>query len=167
MSESAEKPTGLVADANVLIDYAKSDKSVLALISDHIAPIYVPSPVFDEANQFSEADAAALNMAIVEPTLSQALEAQHGQGAPSFQDWLCFVVARDTGWSVLTSDKALRNECNRNGISCVWGLGVMGDLVAGGRLQAPRAMRVANKIASVNPYITQEILSRFRNSIGL
>ncbi len=108
MSQSNKKPAGLVADANVLIDYAKSDKSVLALISRHVAKIHVPSPVYEEVGDLSQRDAVKFDISIVEPTLDQVIEAQAGDGPTSFQDRLCFVMARDTSWALLTNDKALR-----------------------------------------------------------
>ena len=40
MSPSGQRLTGLVADASVLIDYAETDKSVLALISPEVGRTY-------------------------------------------------------------------------------------------------------------------------------
>ncbi len=116
MSSPHDKPTGLIADANVLIDYAQSERSVLALISCHVASIYVPSPVFEEVNKLSEKEVARLGINVVEPTLDQVLEAEAGDGPTSFEDRLCFVVARDGGWHLLTNDKALRKICQESSI---------------------------------------------------
>jgi hypothetical protein len=44
---------GLISDANVLIDYAKSTPSVLRLISQHLQQLYVASPVLAEVHDFS------------------------------------------------------------------------------------------------------------------
>lgn len=44
----------LVVDANVLIDYAKADESVLALVVRHVGPVYVPRDVLDEVDQVDE-----------------------------------------------------------------------------------------------------------------
>ncbi|HUW84589.1 MAG TPA: hypothetical protein VMZ31_17540 [Phycisphaerae bacterium] len=85
----------------------------------------------------------------------------------SFKDWLCFVVARDAGWSVLTNDMALRKACDSTGVSCVWGMEAMAMLVETRHLSAARAMGVARKIARINPFITDSILERFRHRIGL
>ena len=156
-----------MADANVLIDYAESGRSILALISRHVATIYVPSPVFGEVNKLSEEDAAHLGIDILEPTLDQALEAQAGEGPTSFEDRLCFVVARDEGWSVLTNDIKLRKECDNEGIACLWGMEAMALLVKSKNLSAARAMSVAEKIAGINPFITDSILQDFRNKIGV
>ena len=167
MSPAGQGLTGLVADASVLIDYVETDRSVLSLISRRLATIHVPSPVLEEVRALSNKDAAALGIDVVEPTLHQALEAQAGEGRMSFRDWLCFVVARDAGWSVLTNDMALRKACDSAGVSCVWGMEAMAMLVDGKHLSAARAMAAARKIARVNPFITDTILDRFRDRIGL
>ena len=168
MSPSRDKLAGLVADASVLIDYAESDRSVLALVSRHLATIHVASPVLaDEVGKLPEKDAARLGIDVVEPTLDQVLEAKTEERSTSWYDRLCFVVARDAGWSVLTNDTALRKACGSVGIGCVWGLEAMVILVQTEHLSAERAMGVAEKIARLNIYITSEILTRFRKRIGL
>ncbi len=167
MSPSPDNPAGLVADASVLIDYAESDRSVLALMSRHLATIHVPSPVFEEVHKLSEKDAARLGIDVVEPTLDQVLEAEAGEGPTSFEDRLCCVVGRDAGWSVMTNDAALRRVCDSIGIGCVWGLEAMTLLVERQHLSTERAVAIAEKIASVNIYITPKVLARFRKGIGL
>jgi rRNA-processing protein FCF1 len=150
MSASRNKPTGLIADANVLIDYADSTMSVLKLISQHIAPIHVPSPVFQEVAQLSEEKAINLGINVVEPALEQALEAQAEQGSTSFQDRLCFVTVRDMGCSVLTNDVALRKACDNNGIGCLWGMEAMAILVK--RITSPLSERW--RLRSESPTLT-------------
>ncbi len=168
MSPSGDKRVGLVADANVLIDYIESDKTVLALMSRHLAPIHVPSPVFDdEVRKLSAKDAQALSIDVMEPTLDQVLEARAAQGATSWYDRLCLMVARDAGWSVLTNDIALRRACDGTKVSCVWGLEAMTILVGTKHLSAARAVGVAEKIARANPFITRRIVQRFRDDIAL
>jgi rRNA-processing protein FCF1 len=167
MSRSLKKLTGLVADANVLIDYTESAKGVLALISTHVAAIHIPSPVLDEVHQLSEEDVSGLSINVVEPTLDQVMEALDGEGATSFQDRLCFILARDADWSVLTNDTALRRVCRDAGIACIWGMEAMAILVDTKHLSATRAMSVAEKISSINHFITTNVLTRFRHRIGL
>jgi hypothetical protein len=59
----------LVADANVLIDYAKTDPTILALYTRHLGPIYVPSVILDEVDQLDISDCASLGLTIVEEPL--------------------------------------------------------------------------------------------------
>jgi hypothetical protein len=37
-----------IADANVLIDYAKTSPEILGLVANHIGPVYVAAAVLDE-----------------------------------------------------------------------------------------------------------------------
>lgn len=59
----------LVADANVLIDYAQTDPSVLTLHVRHFGPIYVPSVILDEVDQLDAADCESLGLTVVEEPL--------------------------------------------------------------------------------------------------
>ncbi|KKL56417.1 hypothetical protein LCGC14_2245640, partial [marine sediment metagenome] len=165
MKGEATEPTGLVPDANVLIDYVQSDVDILGLIAKHVATVHVPGPILDEVTQLSAKLLIRLGLNLLEPSLSQVAVASQHHRAISFQDRLCLIVARDGGWHCLTNDKALRNQCKRVGVPCVWGLEVMRWLVRDRQLPARRALSVAASIRIVNPYITQEILDRFRGQI--
>lgn len=166
MSGPPAKPTGLLADANVLIDYAAAGLSMLGVLCRHLAPIHVPSPVLDEVRQLSPSDLEQVGCAITEPTLAQASEAAAGAGTISFPDRLCLIVARDRGWHVLTNDRPLRNACHAFSVGCIWGLEAMAMVVEAGHLPAKRATTAAEKIAAGNPFITPAILRRFRARIG-
>jgi rRNA-processing protein FCF1 len=161
------KATGLVPDANVVIDYVESDVRILLLMAAHIAPIHIPSPVLDEVAQLPQQKAEGLGLHVVEPTLAQATEAAAGTGQISFQDRLCLVTARDNGWHCVTNDRALRRACAGAGVEVMWGIEAMRPLVAVGRLSPSRALAVAERIARMNPYITEAIIRRFRSQIGM
>lgn len=167
MSGARGKPTGLVADADVLIDYADADKSVLTLISRHVATLHVASPVLDEVCDLELEEAQELGIIVVEPTLSQVMEAQAGGGRTSFQDRLCFILARDEGLTVFSNDGALRSVCIEADIPCLWGMEAMVILVRENHLSTKRAMSLAEKIARNNPFITQSVMDRLRERIGL
>lgn len=40
-----------IADANVLIDYVKTNPEILGLVSKHVGPIYVVADVLEEVDQ--------------------------------------------------------------------------------------------------------------------
>jgi len=44
-----------IADANVLIDYAKTTPGILALVAKHVGPVYVAADVLEEVEQLNEA----------------------------------------------------------------------------------------------------------------
>ncbi|MFP4106213.1 MAG: hypothetical protein ACLFVU_09000 [Phycisphaerae bacterium] len=165
---NAQPPlTGLIADANVLIDYAVSDRRLLTLISRHIGRLYVPSPVLDEVQALGAEEAQRHGCQEIEPTFSQLTQAAAGGGALSFQDWLCLIIAQDEGWAVLSNDGALRKACGRASIDCIWGLEAMAILTDDDHLRPARAIRIAEKMAAQNPFLTPELLERFRRRVGL
>lgn len=166
MNSYNNTPRGLVADANILIDYYKSDKGILPILSRQVATLYIPSPVLDEVQQLSEKEAFDLGIVVVEPDLDLLFKAQMGDGPTSFQDRLCLVLARQEGWGILTNDKALRKACEDQGISCVWGLEAMAILVEEKYITSGRAMATAKKISQINPFITSDILTRFQDRLG-
>ena len=158
--------TGLVADANVLIDYAGAGLSVIGVIARHLAPVYIPSPILEEVTQVFREQIEQLSCEVIEPTLAQASEAAGEPGSVSFQDRLCLIVARDARWQVLTNDKSLRSACGEVEVRCVWGLEAMALAVEAGHLSHKRAVTVAEKISAANRFITPAIVAQFRRRIG-
>ena len=85
MSQARKKPAGLVADANVLIDYAESATSILALISLHVATFHIPMPVLEEVHQLSEEDAAGLGINVVDRHWIRFWKHKPGKVRPLFR----------------------------------------------------------------------------------
>ena len=157
-----------IADANVLIDYAKTSPEILGLVADHVGPVYVAAAVLDEVEQLDEAQCQAIGLTVVDGTLAQLTEASQRGGPLSFEDKLCLVLARDHGWACLSNDGPLRDACAAQGVSVVWGLEIMLQLVEAGHLGVDKAIAVADAIHAVNPlYITQKIVSAFRRKVQL
>lgn len=164
------KQAGIISDANVLIDYAKSAPNILNLISKHIQKLYVALPVLREVDQLDRADIENLGVEVVEPTWAQILEAtQIKQENPSLssQDVICFVMARDNHWACLTNDKLLRSICCSHDIGCIWGLEILLFLVSHGKLTSEKAYKIAKDIQSKNHYITLKTVEAFRDKLGL
>jgi hypothetical protein len=61
----------LLVDANVLIDFAHADRSVLALVANHVGAVHVPRDVLAEVDQLDAAACAALGLVLVDGTLEQ------------------------------------------------------------------------------------------------
>jgi predicted nucleic acid-binding protein len=158
----------LIVDANVLIDYCKSDLSILALCSNHLGPIYVPSVVLDEVEQLDLQTCENLGLIHVEEPLAVLLTASEQSGGLSFQDHICLALAKENGWVCVTNEKLLRNTCQREGVKTLRGLRLMIELVTGGFLTAAQADEIAAAIQQSNPrHITDTILQRFRQEIGI
>ncbi len=164
-----KSPTAwFIADANVLIDYVKTNPKILGLVSKHVGPVYVVADVLAEVEQLDAELCYAIGLTIVEGTLAQMTEASQRGGPLSFEDKLCLILARDNGWACLSNDGPLRDACKAQGVSVVWGLEIMLQLVDAGHVSAAEVIEVAESIHSINPlYITQKILNVFRRKAQL
>jgi predicted nucleic acid-binding protein len=157
---------GLVTDANALIDYASTDESVLALAARHFGPVIVPSPVLDEVEQFDIADCERLGIRVVDPTLEQLLEAASQRGALSYEDRICLIIARDAGWSCVTSDRRLRAACEADAVPVIWSLELVTMLVDAGELSAEQAISIAEELHAISPWhITGEVVDEVRRRV--
>lgn len=156
------RASALIADANVLIDYADIDRTVLVLLAKHVAPVYVAKQVLAKVDALDEGACAALGLRIAEPSLSQLTEASERRSRLAFDDRLCLILARDNCWRCITNDRALRRECAKASVAVIWGLEVMLEIIAAGALPAGDAIEVARAIHTSNPsFIPLSAVQRF------
>jgi rRNA-processing protein FCF1 len=161
---------GIISDANVLIDYVNSAPKVLKLICRHVQNIYVALPVLREVGQLSEDDVKKLGIEIIEPSFMQVIEAvsvRENKPSLSGQDAICYVLARDNGWTCLTNDTVLRTHCANNKVECIWGLEIMLYLVSNGIITAKTAYNTALSIQEDNAFIKDKIVEKFKKKLGL
>ena len=119
----------MIIDACVLIDFIRTDKSVLTLVANTIGRIHVPSPIVDEVMDLeSEDELLELGLTIIEPELEDAFLAASTVDAISFQDKICLLTAKRHGFSCVTNDKNLRKCCEKEGVPIVWGLELLAKL---------------------------------------
>ncbi len=160
------KPTVLLADADVLIDYRESDLAILALVARHLGRLAVLPSVLDEVRGVTAEECGRLGIEIVEVETERMLLAAEVESSVSFNDRLCLVVCREEGWTCLTNDGALRRLCKRHGVVTRFGLGLMVDLVEASALTRQRAVTVARRIRASNPlHITDRVLERFLHAL--
>jgi hypothetical protein len=131
----------LIIDACVLIDFCEADASVLTVFSRHIGAISVAATTLDEVDQVDDSKAAALGLKVIDPTFEQLAASALKRGRLSAADHLCLVLARENGWTCLSSDKALRAACTTEGISVMWGLELLALTVEAGFLSLDRGGR--------------------------
>ena len=157
----------LVADANVIIDYKLSDPTILRLASEHIAVLKVPTPVAANVWGWMEADYKQFGMQLVKPTDEQAAEAMAMPETLVYDDWCCYIIARDNKWGCLTNDKRLRRECKRSSISIMWGLDVLVELARVKQLsrQATRVAALALQKNSPAHY-NAKLMELFERKLG-
>lgn len=115
-----KKPKVLLMDANVLIDYQKSDFSVLGLVNKHVAEVHVLTTIIEEVDGLEIVDCERLGLKAIEPELHQLTRAASKRGQLSFRDHLCLIVASDASFVCVTNDKPLRNACTDEGVGILW-----------------------------------------------
>lgn len=159
---------GFVIDSSALIDYQKTDDSILQLFTQNIGPIYLAEPVFtDELNGFSMADCQRLGILVSSLNLNQLVEAARWQGPISRYDACSLILARENGWTVITSDRPLISRLRCENIQFIRGLRPMIMLVSAGCLTHERAIQTAENMRSINPnYLTSEIINKFKIEIN-
>lgn len=156
----------LLIDANVLIDFADSDVTVLRSVSRDLAPVHILRPVLREVTQLDTTDCDHLGLSLSEPSVEQLLAAGSRRRSLSFFDRLCLIVAREQGWACVTNDTALRKECGTEGVQVVWGLELLVGLVEARELGKSSALSIAVKIHHNNPrHITRTILRRLERRL--
>ncbi|MGV6815787.1 MAG: hypothetical protein ACWA44_00785 [Thiotrichales bacterium] len=156
----------LIVDANVLIDYANTDASILALCANHLGELYVPRVVLEEVEQLSEAECIDLGLQIVDEPVEILLAAGESRGRLSYEDHVCLLLAKQESWTCLSNDRALHSACCAAGIESIWGLRPMIELVRSGQLDYVTAIETAQAIHESNPrHITEEIIVEFETKI--
>lgn len=158
----------LILDANIIIDYVQSDRTLLKLISDHIGTIYLAMPVLEEINELDENECERLGIQIVEPEIEAVLEASATRGPLSFQDHLSLILAKEYHWTCVTNDKPLRVACKQEHVPMLWGIELICMLVETEGLDADSASEIILDIHWNNPkYITKSIVQRAFIRLGL
>ena len=94
------KPTVLLADADVLIDYRESDLAILALVARHLGHLAVLPPVLDEVRGVTAKECGRLDIEIVKVETERMLLAAEVESSVSFNDRLCLIVCREEGLDV-------------------------------------------------------------------
>lgn len=159
---AALPPGFLILDANVLIDYCATDRSILTLISRHVGQIHVPVELLEEVKALDESECDRLGLHVFEPELEQLVAAGRRRPGLSYYDHLCLLVAKLGGWTCVTNDGKLRRECAAEKVPVLWGLEPMIDLVGAGVLPVAEAKKVALAIQVENPlYITATVIKKF------
>jgi rRNA-processing protein FCF1 len=156
----------LLVDANVLIDYRDSNLRALTLVARHLRPVRILRPLLREVDELDEAECVRHRLELWDPSPEQLAAAAAHRRSLSFLDCAVLIVARDEGWIAATNDRALRQECEVEGVPTRWGLELLAELVEAGQLPADAAVGIANEIHDNNPFhITRAILRRFERRL--
>lgn len=163
---AAPKP-GLLADANVVIDYANSDIEILTLVGEWIGPLAVAASVFEEAWQVTREDCDRLGISVITTTEAHGTRAMEIESDCSVNDRLAFLICKDEGRVCVTNDRGLQELCKAHGVPTRFGLGLMIDLVRCGALDPDRALTVSRRIGATNPlFINEKVLGQFAAALA-
>jgi hypothetical protein len=157
----------LIIDANVLIDFCKTDRTVLALVAKHVATVHVAEPVLAEVAQLDRPGAEALGLHVVQPeyTLMKTAASAGVRSPLRFQDWVCLLLAKQRTWTCVTNDKRLRTECEAHAVTVLWGLQLLLRLVERRALPAAAAIDLARAIHAVNRRLPKEVIAAFTRQV--
>ncbi|MBC8073829.1 MAG: PIN domain-containing protein [Deltaproteobacteria bacterium] len=155
-------PGLLLLDACVLIDLIEVDATVITSVIAALGRVHVATTVLAEVEGLDLSAAVSLGIEVVDPSLAVVVEAAGRRGALSFQDRICLLLAAEHGWTCVSNDGALRRECVARGVPVMWGLEMLALVAERGQLSAAEAIAIAEGIAIRNPFITRELVARFR-----
>ena len=157
----------MIMDACVLIDYMNGEPDLFKLISSHIGPIYVTTPILEEVDSIDSIEELEdLGLLPIEPDIEDVFTAEEMDGQTSFQDNICFLTARRQSFTCVSNDTNLRRQCMNADVPILWGLELILDLTKVGGILKKEASRIARDIQKSNPrHITARILSDFEANL--
>lgn len=158
----------LIIDACVLIDYLRSDQTLPLLISRYVGKIHIVSTVLEEIEQIKTVEELEQHgIVLVEPELEDLFVANSLGGKTSFQDNVCLLTAKRNGFTCITNDKCLRNQCKKMSVPLLWGLQLIIDLCRKGGISSASAIQIGETIRNNNSkHITRKLIEKFKEKIN-
>jgi rRNA-processing protein FCF1 len=156
----------VITDANVLIDYAASNKKVLKLLPEIFNKVFVPIDIVKEVKELTSDEIHGFEFVLYYPDADTYYKASNARNGISFEDNICIIDAVKNKWSVITNDGRMRNKCRDENVGLIWGLQLMLILVEKGKLSKSEALRTVEKIHEVNKRITRVVVEEFRGKLG-
>jgi len=154
----------LVSDANVLIDYYKSNPKLLRILCNEYKVI-IPQVIIDEIEDFSREEAIQFGMEIIDEELDESLLNLKMKNL-SIQDKTCISLSIKKKAKCLTNDKNLREELKKLGIETFWGLELIIQFVSKGLLKKEEAKKIGKKIFEDNKRFGESVRIEFFDKIN-
>jgi hypothetical protein len=150
----------LIVDATVLLDFCKTDTSVLTRVTKHVGAVHVAEPVLAEVRQLDRVTAESLGLLVVQTEFALLTKSAKSsvRSALRFKDWLCLLLAEQESWTCVTNDERLRIECEARSVSVMWGHQLLLRLVEHRALSSQDAIDVAEAMHKVNRRIPREVV---------
>jgi len=157
----------LLTDADVLIDFVKTKRTILRSVSRHLGELVILAEVLDTVDGLTKAECGALGIRVFTTPTAMLLEAGAKRGRLSFEDHLSLVVCRTNTWTMVTNDGALIQACREASVRVRRGLRLILDLVVAGHLTKAAARQIATAIHAVNPrHINTRVLQQFEEELA-
>lgn len=150
----------IVFDANVLIDLVNCEKGLLPLLSEEYN-IVVPDLILNEVNGLDKREAEQYGLLVKETSVEMIEKSRKRLAGCSFQDSLCFHLARENKWICATNDKRLGRECRNAHVEVIRSFRMLIELVEGNIIHEQKAVAIAKKIVEINPQLTDGVLEDF------
>ncbi|MFP4384575.1 MAG: hypothetical protein ACLFSE_11065 [Spirochaetia bacterium] len=150
----------IVFDANILIDLVKVEKELLHLLSKEFN-LVVPDLILSEVDGLNESAAEENGLMLMETPLELIEISQKKLKGCSFQDTVCFQIARANKWICATNDKKLGRECRKAQVKVVRSFRLLIMLIERKAISRTRAITIAIRMTEINPQLTAEVLKDF------
>lgn len=150
----------IVFDANILIDLVNCEKGLLPLLSEEYN-IVIPDLILNEVNGLDKREAEEYGLLVTETSLEMIEKSRKRLAGCSFQDSVCFHMARENRWICATNDKRLGRECRKAKVEVMRSFRMLIMLVEGNVIHEQKAVTIAKKMVEINPQLTDDVLEDF------
>jgi rRNA-processing protein FCF1 len=114
----------IITDANILIDFCKTNKEILRLLCKEVEKVAVPFLVLQEVDELNRHEAETLGITVIDSDMETIENAFAVTNGLSYQDNLCLLTASRGNYICVTNDKRLKRECQDKGVRSLWGTGI-------------------------------------------
>lgn len=153
-------------DSCIVIDIGHTDPQILDLLP-LLGPTHFLNDLKKEADVFKWLDPKEIRLEYLDADFEDiafANEYVHQTGL-SKQDLLCLRTAARHGWTVITNDKTLRNECLREGIPTQYEFYLIFELVKAGILTKAEAGIFIRSVCQSNQRISKTVKQEALNKL--
>ncbi len=145
-----------ICDANILIDFSKTDVDILPKIAHYFDRVYIPNIILNEVKIISIEKAEEMGFVVEECSLDVVKE----KGL-SLADSVCLNYVRIKRCDCITNDRKLRSYCVNSGATVIWGLEMVLKLYEKRVITYKQAKKAAQQVKDGNVEITDEVFDSF------
>ena len=151
----------ILFDANALIDFQKTDFSVLSGVSQHLGNLYLLEEIYNEVLGLTKEDCHLVNLKVISSKDHIKNIANQPYGSLSRPDRLNLYTSIDSGYSLVTNDVNLRKACEERQVKIIWGLQLLLILIEKSEYSIDDTIKIGKMIGDKNQYISEEIVDDF------